>query len=193
MSSMEWNGQQQQQTWHKKAGGSQKSAYSDEKTMKEKPYSEERAGREKWSWRGATRCEWRQSRVQMNAHLKLSPNPFTIDAVQSGRYLPHAAHCCTRMCPCQQDEQRQTTTYSPLALLLLLFLSSLSFFFWATAICLCLSGLRSTTTLNLGEVWGPQACFGFSPSFSPSPTMLTYRTTIIKPARQRCIQIELLS
>lgn len=154
----------------------------------------EREGRGSWSWscswRGATRCEWRQSRVQMNAHLKLSPNPFTIDAVQSGRYLPHAAHCCTRMCPCQQDEQRQTTTYSPLVLLL--FLCSLSFF-WAMAICLCLSGLRSTTTLTLGEVWGPQACFGFSPSFSPFPTMLTYRTTIIKPARQRCIQIELLS
>lgn len=134
MSGMEWNGQQQQQqTWHKKAGGSQKSAYSDEKTMKEKPYSGEREGRGSWSWscswRGATRCEWRQSRVQMNAHLKLSPNPFTIDAVQSGRYLPHAAHCCTRMCPCQQDEQRQTTTYSPLALQLLLLLCSFSFFF----------------------------------------------------------------
>lgn len=103
--------------------------------------TEERGGRGSWSWscswRGATRCEWRQSRVQMNAHLKLSPNPFTIDAVQSGRYLPHAAHCCTRMCPCQQDEQLQTTTYSPLALLLLL-LCSFSFFFglWQY-VCVC--------------------------------------------------------
>lgn len=133
MSGMEWNGQQQQQqTWHKKAGGSQKSAYSDEKTMKEKPYSGEREGRgsRSWScsWRGATRCEWRQSRVQMNAHLKLSPNPFTIDAVQSGRYLPHAAHCCTRMCPCQQDEQPIPNLF-PSLLLLFLLLCSFSFFF----------------------------------------------------------------
>lgn len=154
----------------------------------------EREGRGSWSWscswRGATRCEWRQSRVQMNAHLKLSPNPFTIDAVQSGRYLPHAAHVCVLASRTSNGKRQPIPLAAAVVVVVALFLF---FFFWATAICLCLSGLRSTTTLTLGEVWGPQACFGFSPSFSPSPTMLTYRTTIIKPARQRCIQIELLS
>lgn len=132
--------------------------------MKEKPYRGERAGREKWSWRGATRCEWRQSRVQMNAHLKLSPNPFTIDAVQSGRYLPHAAHCCTRMCPCQQDEQRQTTTYSPrcCCCCCCCFIPFLFFFGLRQYVCVC-PGLGARLHSLSARCEGHRLVLGFLP------------------------------
>lgn len=71
----------------------------------------------------------------MNAHLKLSPNPFTIDAVQSGRYLHmHMSIECVLAV-------LQPTTYIGLPPQLV----PLLFFGLEQYVCVC-SGLGSTTT-----------------------------------------------
>lgn len=82
----------------------------------------------------------------MNAHLKLSPNPFTIDAVQSGRYLH--MHMSAHVCVLASRTTNCNRQPIPLSVVVVVLLPLLAFIFWAIAICLCLSGLRSTTTLT---------------------------------------------
>lgn len=118
----------------------------------------------------------------MNAHLKLSPNPFTIDAVQSGRYLHmHMSIECVLAVLQPTTYNLQPTTPSACS----------SPFFQARAICLCLSWLRQHdyTHTHWARCEGYTGLFSLQPSLAR--TSLTYRvslardTTITKPARRR--------
>lgn len=122
---------------------------------------------------GEERREWRQSRVQMNAHLKLSLNPFTIDAVQSGRYLHmHMSIECVLAVLQPTTYNLEPTTPSACS----------SPFFWARAICLCLSWLRQhdyTHTLTGQGVRAIRVCFLFNPPWPAQawPTACPWRET----------------